>query len=71
MKYISRHMGLPTLELTRRNLETLLAKLDDPASARELIDPENKIIVKAVENDEHYANRRPGVVYMPTSDTLL
>lgn len=65
MKYIDGDM--PVLELTRRNLETLLAKLDDPFSARMLVDGDQKIAVRAVENDEHYADRPPGRVYMPSS----
>lgn len=57
----------PTVELTRRNLEALLAKLDDPLSARMLIDPDRRIAVRAVENDAHYSDRAPGAVYMPTT----
>ena len=62
MKYIATRgpYQLPTLELTRRNLETLLAKLDDPNSARTLLDDGHNIAVKAVENDEHYKTRAPG-----------
>lgn len=59
------------VELTRRNLETLLAKLDDPASERTLVAPGGRVAVKAVENNEHYANRPPGAVYMPTTGTTL
>ena len=55
-------LALPTLELTRRNLESLLEKLDDPNSARTLIDPDYKIAVRAVENDAHYKTRAPGPV---------
>lgn len=55
------------LELTRRNLEALLAKLDDPESARTLIDPTNAVEVVAVENAEHYGERPPGMVYMPST----
>lgn len=64
MKYIETpgSYGLPTLELTRRNLETLLAKLGDPNSARTLLDGENNIAVTAVENEAHYADRAPGIV---------
>jgi len=62
MKYIvGKGREMPTLELTRRNLETLLEKLDDPHSVRTLIDPYGEIAVKAVENEEHYADRAPGV----------
>lgn len=57
-----------TLELTRRNLEALLDKLDDPRSSRTLIDPQGLIRVVAVENDAHYSDRPPGAVYMPTRD---
>jgi hypothetical protein len=57
----------PTLELTRRNLETLLAKLDDPKSLRTLLDPDEHIYVRAVEDAEHYADRKPGTVFMPTT----
>lgn len=71
MKVIQEPGEIPVVELTRRNLEVLLAKLDDPASARTLIDGENKIAVRAVENDEHYKTRPPGVVYMPTTGEIL
>lgn len=60
------------LELTRRNLETLLRKLDHnrsepPAELRsactlELREHGTAVIVRAVENEEHYANREPGPV---------
>ncbi|WP_236730411.1 hypothetical protein [Mycobacteroides immunogenum] len=46
---------------------TLLAKLADPESGRRLISPCNRIQVRAVPNEEHYKDREPGVVYMPTS----
>lgn len=74
MKYVA---GPPAqLELTRRNLATLLAKLDDPASARTLVKQEDRddgdafITVTAVEDDAHYAARAPGEVYMPTRGTF-
>lgn len=70
MRYISDDR-LPVLELSRRNLEALLAKLDDPASARTLLSPggpgDPVIAVRAVEDAEHYSDRAPGAVYMPTS----
>lgn len=56
-----------TVELTRRNLQALLDKLDDPLSNRTLIDGESRIAVKAVEDDEHYSKRAPGTVYMPST----
>ena len=66
MKFIETEQQ-PMLELTRRNLETLLAKLDDPLSQRTLIDPDNRIFVRAVENDAHYADRAPGLIFMPST----
>lgn len=71
MRYIEAgpHDGdRPVLELTRRNLEGLLAKLDDPNSARTLIDPDWVIEVKAVEDAEHYTDRLPG--FMLTKGVL-
>ena len=59
------------IELTRRNLETLLAKLDDPLSVRTLCDGETGFAVTAVENEAHYANRPPGHVYMPSTGETL
>lgn len=72
MKYIEQGnpgslAGYPVLELTRRNLQTLLDKLDDPASARMIGDGDGKIYVRAVEDSEHYKTRAPGAVYMPTT----
>lgn len=81
MKYVSmtdpsNPTSFPMIELTRRNLEILLEKLDDPASARTIFkdDPDlpypwNGFAVRAVENDEHYAaeDREPGTMYMPTT----
>jgi hypothetical protein len=52
------------LELTRRNLTILLAKLDDPLSAAAIFN--GQIYVKAVEDEEHYADREPGIIYMPS-----
>lgn len=69
MKFIDAEMvgGIHGLELTRRNLQTLLDKLDDPKSEKMLIDPDWRIAVKAVEDEVHYSNRRPGKVFMPST----
>lgn len=71
MKYIH-DSDPPVLELSRRNINTLLAKLNDPFSARMLGSPgridEPHIMVKAVEDSEHYSDRAPGEVYMPGGD---
>lgn len=72
MKFIPDEIGaMHTLELTRHNLQVLLAKLDDPLSKRTLIDPDWMIRVVAVENEQHYSGREPGEVYMPTSGERL
>lgn len=71
MKYIH-DQDPPVLELSRRNINTLLAKLNDPFSARMLGSPgrydEPSIMVKAVEDSEHYSDRPAGEVYMPGGD---
>ena len=63
------------VELSRRNLETLLAKLDDPLSLRTLekVDDGNQHIISivAVENEKHYSDRDPGPVYMPSTGETL
>ena len=60
------------VELTRRNLETLLAKLDDPESQRTIFkdsEPDEGepflVYVRGVEDAEHYSDRAPGIVYSP------
>lgn len=64
MKLIRHEGKTPPLELqlTERNLRTLLEKLTMPDSARTLIDPEELIAVVAVPDHEHYAERAPGLV---------
>lgn len=56
---------VPVIELTRRNLEVLLMKLDMPDSARTIGDPEGNIWVRAVEDMEHYSDRLPGQMLGP------
>ena len=53
-------INIDVLELTRKNLETLLAKLDRPGSSRMLINGDYDIAVRAVEDEEHYADRPAG-----------
>lgn len=69
MKYIddSSYGDFPTMELTRRDLQALLDKLDDPLSNRTLIDGDRRVAVTAVEDAEHYSDRLPGEVYMPSA----
>lgn len=76
MKYIegfadSDGTGGATLELSRRNLTVLLAKLDDPWSGATLLSPCGKIWVKAVEDAEHYTDRKAGEMYMPSADVTI
>jgi hypothetical protein len=63
------------VELSRRNLEMLLAKLDDPASVRTIHqvseDGQIHVFVRAVENQEHYENRDPGPMYMPSTGEVV
>lgn len=62
MKYIE-DSHIPIIELTRRNLKVLLAKLDDPLSSRMLVTGKGRddhAAVRAVEDDEHYSDREPG-----------
>lgn len=83
-----RSLRTPTIELTRRNLEILLAKLDDPYSARTIqkdgwsvtafedIPKDVALIsgshvVAAVENEEHYSDRQPGEMFMPSTGETL
>lgn len=60
------------MELTRRNLNALLAKLDGnpPNSACTIVAPEGGFYVKAVEDAEHYANRAPGVMHPDTEQKI-
>jgi len=72
MRYVASVDGrMPVVQLTRRNLLTLLAKLDDPLSARTLIDPDGMIAVTAVPDNHHYGDRPPGEVYMPSTGETL
>lgn len=61
--------GVAYLELTRRNLVTLLSKLDGYPVDSEctLISPCRGIVVKAVEDAEHYSDRVPGDVHPSTA----
>lgn len=62
MKYIDNE-PVPVIELTRRNLTVLLAKLDEPGSHRQLVaarGPRDLCAVRAVEDVEHYSERAPG-----------
>ena len=53
------------ITLSKRNLETLLAKLEREDSERTLFtNGHNGLLVVVAEDDAtHYANREPGLVY--------
>lgn len=74
MKYIAcgEELQIPTVELTRRNLMVLLAKLDGHPldSACTIVDSERRIAVQAVEDAEHYADREPGRMHDDTETAL-
>ena len=61
------------LYLTRKNLETLLAKLDNPLSARTIIKSDtvhpiypltgaSYVTITALENEEYYTDRDAGIM---------
>lgn len=60
------------IELTRRNLNALLAKLDGnpPNSACTILAPGSTFFVKAVEDSEHYTDRRAGIMHPDTEAAL-
>jgi hypothetical protein len=63
MKFIpkSEDNHYPRVELTRRNLTTLLAKLDEDTSERTIMQlGPAPIMVTAVEDAEHYSDRPAG-----------
>ena len=72
MRYIPGYDGLPCVELSRRNLLALLAKLNGspPDSACTLIDSDHNIMVKAVENAAHYSHRAPGMLHEDTQEAI-
>jgi hypothetical protein len=72
MKVITQDDRVVGVELTRRNLEALLAKLDGnpPNSRCTLIDETDTMFVKAVENAEHYTARLPGAVHRATCEAM-
>lgn len=73
MKYVERGiLQMPTVELTRRNLMALLAKLDGQPSDSmcTIVDPDHRIAVKAVEDAAHYTDRAPGRMIDETEEAM-
>lgn len=72
MRYVRNGFaGLPTVELTRRNLRALLAKLDGhpPDSTCTLVFS-GMIAVTSVEDSAHYSTRPPGALDDETEAAL-
>jgi hypothetical protein len=71
MKVLTDSDGVVTVELTRRNLEALMAKLDGypEGSACTICAGTSQggpLLVKAVENAAHYGDRPPGALHRDT-----
>jgi hypothetical protein len=59
------------IELTRRNLRSLLAKLDGaPADSSRTIWKDGWFVT-AVDDDEHYGDRPPGLMHPDTEERLM
>ena len=75
MKVIAARDGYAEVELTRRNLEALILKLNaGPGASACTIDKHDDagvIRVRAVENDKHYHDREPGLILDPVSGELF
>lgn len=59
-----------TIELSRYNLEVLLAKLDGNPPGSACTIGKDDWWVKAVEDDEHYSDRAPGEMHPATIQAL-
>ncbi|ROZ56318.1 hypothetical protein EEB12_21715 [Rhodococcus sp. WS1] len=58
-----------TVELTDRNINALMDKLDDPLSARTLISPCEGVMVRATEDGERNSqNTREGIIVVTRSE---
>lgn len=68
-----------SITLSRRNLLTLLSKIDQPASARTLFAGQGgvggfgdgPVIVRAESDEVHYANREDGGPVSPESEAFI
>lgn len=62
--------GVPTITLSRRNLLTLLAKLDGYPPESKCSIAREGIVVKAEEDHIHYAKRPAGQMHPLTEDQI-
>lgn len=68
-----------SITLSRRNLLTLLSKIDQPASARTLFAGrggiggfgDGPVVVRAESDEIHYANREAGGEVSPESEAFI
>lgn len=65
---LEEHGPLRIVTLSRRNLESLLHKLDWEGSERTIVN--GPLVVKAEDNDEHYRDREPGPMH-PTTEQAI
>lgn len=65
---VSSNGAIVDVILSRRNLLSLLHKLDMPGSARTLFRDVDglRLVVRAETDEEHYAEREPGAVHPET-----
>jgi hypothetical protein len=62
MKFI-KDTYLPTVELTHRNIKVLAALMDSDIEDKSIrLNGFDGVIVRVVEDSEHYADRRPGPI---------
>lgn len=66
MKRLKDVNGVPVIALSRRNLLSLLHKLDMPGSQRTLVAHEGTFVVTVQDDDEHYKGREAGPVHPET-----
>ena len=64
--------GVIRVTLSRRNLRTLLLKLDEPESAKTIMKHTDAglVFVRAEDDEGHYDGRRPGEMH-PREETRL
>ena len=56
--------------LSRRNILSLLHKLDMPGSSRTLIAPACAFAIRVEEDEAHYAGRQPGPMHPDTEEFI-
>lgn len=70
MKVVHDDNGFAGVELTRRNLRALLTKLDGFPAGSACTIMDGRVFVRAVEDEVHYAGRKPGPMHGDTEAKL-